>query len=280
MSAGLIRGVLAALLALAWCANQGRAQEFRVYTRILEGGGAKGKAEQVGQSTALFHAGKVYDRVDSGHEMTIFEPAHQRFVLIDSGRRVSTIVTFNDIQSKLYRAEQAGEKKLAELESSADARDLAKAECLRFILHPEFATEFDSPSDVLKMQNPFLEYTVKCAEAPVPDVVKAYLHYADWAAKLNFVVDSKSLPPATRILVNDEIRTRQRLPQTVTLQGRQQLKKLHRIAEHQYRWKLEKGDREAIRYWEDFLSHPTSLRQVPFERYPALFGDETSRASR
>ena len=69
------------LIALGICsaANVTRAQEIRLYTTIRD----PARDQVLVRSLMLFHAGKVYDYIDSANEVTMFEPVHRRFTILN-----------------------------------------------------------------------------------------------------------------------------------------------------------------------------------------------------
>src|SRR5262245_9932777 len=139
---------LAGIALFFCCAAVAQAQDFRVYTRIfdarvLEGGKGKEAAPQLlGRSTSLFHAGKVYDYLDSGHQMTIFEPAHERFVIVDDPRRQMTMISFEEIENVLYQAVKSAEKKIADLYGEDAPAAKKQADLLKFYLAPRFKEKY------------------------------------------------------------------------------------------------------------------------------------------
>ncbi|MGH7199902.1 MAG: hypothetical protein ACREJB_04815, partial [Planctomycetaceae bacterium] len=54
------------------------AQEFRIYTRVYDASTTGEEPAVVTRSLSLFHAGKVYDYIDTLGEVTVFEPAQDR----------------------------------------------------------------------------------------------------------------------------------------------------------------------------------------------------------
>ena len=77
------------------------AQQFRVYTEVSippqnpEPGKMQG--EVVARSLTIFHAGRVFDWLKTAGEVTIFEPAHQRFVIFNGRKLIKTTIDFKEI---------------------------------------------------------------------------------------------------------------------------------------------------------------------------------------
>jgi hypothetical protein len=259
---------LAGIVLLLACAAGAPAQDFRVYTQIFDVRATEAAAQKngrprlVGRSTSLFHAGKVYDLVDSVNQMTIFEPAQQRFVIVDGPRRVLTEISFDDIENRLFQAGKSAEQHVAELDgqNTADAKRLAGQ--LRFQLAPHFDEEFDDKKILLKLNSRFLAYEVKCAPQRSPEVIESYLNYADWAARLNFLVNDHAMLPAPRLALNAVLRRRQLLPVEVTLRTSHQ-DGLHLRAVHRFDWKPDDDDRKTITDWEKLMAARNMQRVSP-----------------
>ncbi|MFN0050725.1 MAG: hypothetical protein ACKV0T_00950 [Planctomycetales bacterium] len=278
-----LRGTLGTLLLLAG-SGWAPAQDFKVQTRIFDARSSSAtekkdrRATPVGRSTALFHAGKVYDSLDAGNQLTIFEPAQKRFVLLDGSRRIATYVTFDELETLLYQAEKRAEEQLLKLKGTARSSDAQLASHLKFQLQPVFQESFDDAKQQLKLSGAALNYTVRCAPADPVEVVDIYLNYADWAKKLDYLVNAQAPLPAPRLKVNDALRERKRLPVEVQLTTHQ-AGGLRLTAEHNFTWTLDQHDRKTIRHWEDLL-HSKSVKPVSREEFftrPALVSARDKR---
>ncbi|HTI52574.1 MAG TPA: hypothetical protein VL475_16535 [Planctomycetaceae bacterium] len=256
MIAQTLRGSIFAVLVLS--AMPAPAQDCSVETRVFDGR-AKA-AEKAGQapipitfSKVLFHAGKAYDCLASGNQVTIFEPAQQRFVVVDAARRTRTKIPLDEIKGVLDVAQQRAEQKLTAERNVADRRE---NQLTAFQIHPKFAEHFDAPHKRLALTSRLLSYSVKCAPTDHPELLKAYLDYADWAARLNFVVYPNAQFPNPRLELNDALRRHKLAPIEVTLT-------VHRengeclTAQHRFNWTLDVNDRAQIREWEKNLQDPS-----------------------
>jgi hypothetical protein len=259
---------LAGLVLLLVCAHAAPAQDFSVYSRIWDARTppAPQKAGKLlGRSTSLFHAGKGYDRLDSGNQMTIFEPAQERFVIIDESRKLTTVITFEHIENCLFEATKKTEQHIAELKPQPDPKAQSLAALLRFQLNPQFNTTFDAKQNRLNLSSQFLSYDVKCSRHDSENAIAAYLDYADWAARLNYLLNDKALLPGPRLALDDMLRDRQLLPVEVTLHTRND-DGLHLRAEHRFTWDLDSADMKKIVYWDKLLAS-RSLKEVPPARF-------------
>ena len=101
-----MRSLLTGLVSLVLLSALGlplAAQEFRVYTRIFNeraDAAARKAGKQpspVSRTTTVFHAGKVYDFIDAGERMTVYESAQERFLIFDGARQLRTEIKTSEI---------------------------------------------------------------------------------------------------------------------------------------------------------------------------------------
>lgn len=260
--------LLACFASVAFLELHASAQEFRVYTRIFDirsesaPGASRKSNEPVSRTITLFHAGKVYDYILAGDRMTIFEPAHDRFLILDGARQLRTEVTTAEIRTVIKTAEHKAQEYI---DANQRKQDAAKIRMLEFQLGPDFAESVDETGSGLRLTGTGATYSVRCEVNQTEDRIKAYLDYADWAARLNFVVHPHAPLPAPRLALDESLRRRSWLPVEVTLQSRQKGGP-HLRAEHRYDWKLNADDRKMISRWENELAHP-ELKEVSFDTY-------------
>lgn len=259
------RFVCALLAFLVVATGEAKAQDFSIHTKIYDVRVPE-KPILVGQSVTLFHAGKVYDCLDSGSRLTVFEPGQERFVIIDSSRRVAAHLALNDLQNILYQEEKRLEDELARRKADKDRWDVQLAD---FQIHPQFQSRLDSGKKVLELSSRVMSYQVKWDKSNPVELGAAYIDYADWAARLNYIMIPQAAFPAPRLQLNEALRGQQLLPVEVRW-------KLNRPdgtqlrAEHQYNWKLDQHDRNRILAWEKLL-HDPGIRVVKLEQvlFPA-----------
>jgi hypothetical protein len=273
---------LAGIALLLYCAAVAPAQDFCVSTRIYDAresdGAGKGKnaapSKLLGRSTSLFHAGKVYDYGDSGRQMTVFEPAHERFVIIDESRRQLIVVPFEYIENRLFRASSKTKQKIEELrrQGTADAKKLA--DLLEFELSPKFTEKYDARNRRLTMSSPFLSYDVECATHDSAELLQGYLNYTYWAQRMNYLLNARAIFPGPRLELNAALRRRTVLPTKVTLHTRQR-DGLHLRAEHQFHWNLDATDRNQITHWEKLMTAGDMKEVSPEDAFEPDAGDKT-----
>ena len=135
LSAGLLSG------------NHLHAQDYRVFTRIYDlsqSSDAK-KAPIIVRSITLFHAGKAYDFLPSLGEVSIFDPAHDQFIILNTEREIATTVHFDQIKHHLKSAQQVIRERLQSLQQKSAQNQLnaqAAIENLKFQLAPNFEESY------------------------------------------------------------------------------------------------------------------------------------------
>lgn len=238
----------------------GHAQELRCYTSTKDLSRGPDQPVEIARNLTLFHANKVYDYIDSAslREVTIYEPAHKSFVVLQLSAGAAARISQDQVRHFLNLAKQGVEQDLANPQPATPQQAL---ELLQFQLEPEFETRVDD-SKRLRLTSPRFRYEVKTLQPPQPAVAGAYLRYADAIAELNAVLHP-SLLPGPRIQLNDELRSRDLLPQSV-----RRIVEFDRVidlrADHEWKWRLDEVDRQYITCWESELNK-NNLRWLEFK---------------
>lgn len=261
------------------------AQDFRVYTLMYDdrpesepGTGVRERTEPIGRCLSLFHAGRVYDYIPELGEFTLFEPQQQRYVLINRSRMLATRVTFEDIKSQLHRARHEGENYLARIPKGDDLVLTRKLAATKFQLQPDFQESFDSSRLLLNLNGEPLQYDVVCCRAELPEAPGAFYQYADWTARLNYLLHPQTLYPAPRLALNETLRGKSLLPLEVRLNSKIGTGARLR-AVHQFQWKLDTQERRLITECESLLKNP-NLRQVTLEEFHQRLTSDSGRPRR
>ena len=272
---------LAAVLAGFFTASAA-AQEFRIYTRVmLENpagtASASSKPQVIARSLTLFHAGKVYDYIDSVGEVIVFEPGQRRFLILNVNREAATSVNFDELHNLLKVARNGTEAKIEQLEEEADEKSRTAAAQLRFQLAPDFEESWDAGSRRLTMSGRFLRYSALCAVEESPqEVVDTWLRYADAMARLNYVLHPGALFPEARLAVNASLAKRRKLPVEVELMTNADTN-IHLRARHEIHWELDAKDRNQIQSWETLVNARTP-KLLSFKDYQrAVLGVQEAR---
>lgn len=262
------------LLAAASLSESAAAQDFKVVTRVWQRGAANGGWNEVGQSVTLFHAGKVYDYMPQISEIVVHEPTESQFVILNvNGSERATTLQFAELQQflKVARAETE-----SHLRSLADGRESTarRRQALLFQLDPRFQESFDPGRKTLTLVSPLLRYEVETAKVDRPQIVRQYLQFADWAARLNYVLHSRSLYPSARLEVNRSLGERELIPTEVRLFLDGDVP-LHLKAEHKFEWELGSIDKSQIRRCEKART-AEATRWVNFRDYQRTLNAETA----
>ena len=251
----------------AGLADIASAQDLRVYTRVYINPGKQRSeaATPALRSNTLFHAGKAYDLLDTFGEITIFEPAHERFTIINSSRMLITELSFTEIENALHHTYTRAERSLDP--GNPDALPLQEPvrKAIEFQLHPKFQVSSEQEGKRWKFEAPSLSYQISTVQSPDPTITEAYYRYADWTARLNFVLHPLPNLPNARIEVNRQLAARDVLPVTVTMESRAG-KAMTARAEHSFEWKLGMEDRKQLKYWDELLNNP-SYKRLTFSEF-------------
>jgi hypothetical protein len=281
----VVLGALAALAALVLTTSGTTllAQDFSVSTRLSQRSGpsdpepqaTSGGWEPIGYSVTYFHAGKVYDRLEQVGEVVILEPADSRFVILSfNGNQMATTLEFSQLLQYLKVARTQTETHVARLTRN-DTQSVQRRQALTFQLSPQFVQSFDPASDRLTMSSPLLRYEVETVATDRPGVVQQYLQYADWTARLNYVLHSKALYPDVRVAVNDALAAQDRLPCEIRLLLDGDVPVQLR-SQHRFEWSLGSVGHAIIRECETARTN-SATRWVEFSKYQEALAAETSR---
>ena len=259
-----IRAALALSVAAVLSLHSARAQDMSVYTTVspVESNGVK--PQVIARSLTLFHAGKVYDYMEDLGEVVIFEPVNNRFVIFN-GNYVATRVDHSELQQFLKVAQFESENYLQELTISRDGASRSVAALLEFQLQPAFDEQYDPTLNRLSLAAGPMRYDVQTARIEQAALLEQYLNYADWAARLNFVLHPQSAYPAPRLALNASLREKGLLPVTVRLETKAAARSSLR-ADHKFQWELQSSDKFHINKWERLLESD-QLRWVSFRDY-------------
>jgi len=255
------RPLVAALLACAAgiTCREAAAQEFRVFTTVND---LAGSADPI-RAVTLFHAGKVYDHLDVGGEVIIYEPTKDQFRILNPARQLMTTAAFDEIQKGLKIAREETAREADRLDRIGDPESARAAALLRFQLDPRFEESFDEETGLLVLEGGPIRYEVQTVDPQRPGVAEAYLDCADWVCRLNYLLHPGPILPAPRVAVNQALRARGRLPESVELKVQIE-PSIHRRAQHTTHFDLNSQDRSSIHQWETQLK---TVREVPLLKY-------------
>ena len=239
------------------------AQDFHVDTNVEAI--TPRETKQMSQSVTLFHAGKTYDFIQDMGELVVFDPAHDQFTLLNTQQRRATHVHIDEIN----RMEQMGRQALAAhvktLRASGKPEAQELVDALLFQFHPQFQQKIiqTDRGPLIDLNSNYFHYQVLGATPPTPAHGTAYLNYADWIIRLNYVLNPGKTLPEQRIKLDAALRQAQLIPVEVTFGDPNSLQVR---ARHRIYWDLSDRDRELIRQWDSFLMR-SDLKQVSFQDY-------------
>ncbi len=235
------------------------AQDIHVYTAVFDQQAPQ--SQPIARSLSLFHGGKTYDFIQELGEVIIFEPAMKRFTLLNTRQMKATTVLCEELNGQLKVARAAMEENLAKFTREKNPQLFDQ---LKFQLNPQFEEQKEKEGS-LTLQSDSMQYKVKYAPLDSAEKTDAYLNYADWTCRLNYVLDPGKLYPEPRLAVNAALRKLQAVPTEVELiadvQGR-----IHLRAEHTIHLNLDEKDRELIHQWEQLLAGK-DLKRVTVHEY-------------
>ncbi|HET6325088.1 MAG TPA: hypothetical protein VFG04_10335 [Planctomycetaceae bacterium] len=251
------------------------AQDFHVETTLFAVG--RSEPKELMRSITLFHAGKTYDFIPDLGELIIFDPSHGQFALISTRQRKLTEVHIDEINRMLGIARQTLNDRLQRIQADPKA-DQNVVEQILFQFNPQFDKQViqTSSGPEVDLRSKFFNYQVLGATTPTPTHVFAYLNYADWICRLNYVLNPGGILPDQRLALDAALREANLVPIQVnfnfTSGEAPSIKAMHRIY-----WELNDRDRELVRQW-DSLQTQGSLKRVTFLDYQrALVASQPAR---
>lgn len=241
------------------------AQDFRVVTSVSQRTAGDSRWENVGHSVTLFHAGKVYDYMESVGEVVILEPTQNQFLILSvKGNNLATSLQFPELQRYLTVARNDTQVHIQQL-ADGGAGSVRRREALMFQLNPEFDESFDPATKTLTLMSPLLRYEIETETTDRRVVAQQYLQYADWTARMNYILHSGALFPDVRLAVNQSLLKRERIPTQVRLLLEGDVP-MHLKADHKFEWTLGSIDHAIIRQCEKACTSDET-RWVNFREY-------------
>lgn len=242
------------------------AQGLRISTQVFDLD-KKAPAEQmVSSSLTLCHNGRMYDYVDAADEVVIFDPVERKFTILNNARGLTTTLTFDEIRHKMDSIEPRTTAYIEELKAQGGPSAIRMADSIEFQMKPQFEQSFDATTQTLVLSSPVLTYRVQTNKWNEADQVERYLIYADWTARLNFILHPGSLLPGPRLALNEALRNlKDRMPTSVELDLRPGDTR-HLRASHKLTRSLSEDDHRRIAKWDNDLKSK-GIRSVPFLSY-------------
>jgi hypothetical protein len=239
------------------------AQDFHVDTTVEAV--TRRETQEMSRSVTLFHAGKTYDFIQDLAELVVFDPSHDRFTLLNTRQPRATQVHVDEINRMLQIGRQALLDHVKTLRASGKPDSPDMIDAILFQFNPQFDESISQTNrgPLLDLRSKYFHYQVLGASPPTPAHGEAYLNYADWIIRLNYVLNPGKTLPEQRIKLDAALRRAQLIPVEVTFGDTNsvQVRARHRIY-----WDLNERDRELIRQWDGLLMRP-DLKRVSFQDY-------------
>jgi hypothetical protein len=256
---------ICATLLFGLATNQAaRGEDFRIETRVYEGT----KAEPLNSTTTLFLAGIVYDFPATPlgpWEITVFDPARGRFTLLDTKRKMRTDLQMTSIEEVV--------------EAQRERASRGDSPFLKFLAHPEFEETYDEQTGELELESAFMTYTLTTETADSAEAMRQYSDFADGFTKLSPVLEAAAPPPFARLVVNQALRERGRIPDRVAMSARPDgtvgsKQEFLLRSEHDIKWKLQAADIARI---EEVKNNIALFELVSFEEFRTREVEKSAR---
>ena len=249
-------GLLATALVLAsfdqvtGLADTACGAEFRIQNKVYLD---DEKRPQSGSLT-IFSDNLVYDILDGEGEITLFDRAHGRFVLLDPAHRLRTEISV----ARLHQA-------MAEIQAWASTQP---DPFLRFLAVPKFDLQTVTAAGEMEFASPWATYQVTPLDPAHSDIARAYQDFSNGYCQLNTLINPGARPPFARMIVNDALGQRKLIPREVklTIQPKQGPTATRTIirSQHQFTPRLSEADRQQIVRVEQLV---TSFTPVLLDEY-------------
>jgi hypothetical protein len=232
------------------------AQDFRVDTDVFVGE----EKEPIAETQTIFSGGRVYDfLLGNAPEITIFDPGHGRFTLLDPGRKLQCTIANQELLEYVLELNKAAiAQKVPLFVAAADPQ---------FEVKSEATGEGQAAWTKVTLESKLITYTATGKEPAQATTADSFKQFADWYARLNAVRGGGGLPPGARLALNRELAERRLLPDEivrVTNQPGLRGKKLEVRSRHLFNWILSVADRQKI---EQAGDHLANFQAVSFSEY-------------
>jgi hypothetical protein len=193
------RAAFSAILVLRAACSLAADDGFRVENRVYLGD----QKDPSSRSTTIFQDRSVYDYLEKPGEIVVFEKPGERFVLLDTNRRV--------------RAELSAQRVVSFTEQIQRYAGAQKDPMLNFFANPVFEEHCDKGSGLLTFNSTWVTYRLKTVPAPTASIAQRYREFCDWYARLGPILDPAARPPFARMRVNAVLEEKGLIPTEVNL---------------------------------------------------------------
>ncbi len=192
-------------------------------------------------SVTIFSDDMVYDILDGEGEITIFDRARGRLVLLDPAHHLRTEISV----AKLHQA-------MEQLQAWAYSQpDRAQPDpFLRFLAAPKFDRQGVTAAGEMEFASPWATYQVMPQDPVNGEIARAYQDFSNEYCQLNTLINPGARPPFARMIVNDALGQRKLIPREVKLTIRPKegltAKRTTIRSRHQFTPRLSDADRRQI----------------------------------
>lgn len=236
------------------------ADDFRIENQVFVGRSSEPQAA----STTIFQNGIVYDYLQEPSEVTVFDPDHGRFILLNEAKRIRTEVGTDEVAAFVARLQQW-----------ARGHDDAY---MQFLADPEFETSSDDSDEAVVFSSQWMTYRLHFDRIGVsPAVVQQYRRFSDAYAQLNTLLNPGARLPFARIYVNRAVEAEGKLPREVKLvitpggtpfsPQRTTIRSEHRFIDQ-----LVESDRQRLAQTREYMAMFQPVRFAEYQK--ALRGDD------
>ncbi len=251
-------------------------QDFHVETTLYDL--TRAQPRELMRSVTLFHASRTYDFIQEVGELIVFEPAHNRFLLLNTRQNRVAVAHIDEIKHMLQIARKGLSDHLDQLKNSDKPGTRDVMEQIAFQFDPSFDETLKQREQGprLELKSKFFQYDVQCATPPTPQHGAVYLNYADWICRLNYVLAPGAILPDQRVKLDDALRKANLIPVEVNFAGGVG-EPIRVRAMHRMYWALNDKDRELLHQWDTHLAR-RDLKKMSFKEYQqSLLMSQASR---
>ena len=242
-------GLLVAILFLCG-ANDNWALDFRIENRVF----VEGEKEPQSRSLTLFQDGMVYDFMSDPSEVTIFDKAAGRFVLLNMAKQEQTELTIAEIDAFIEKLKRLADKQ--------------KDPLSKFFADPKFEERFDAASGELSLTSPWVTYRIITEAAKDPAISAQYRDFSDGYSRLNAMLNPGSRPPQARLQVNEALARHEVIARevnlTMTSMKNDTLQKTVLRSEHDFAANLTPSDLDQI---QNAREARDKFKMVSYDKY-------------
>jgi hypothetical protein len=226
------------------------AEDFRLENRVY----LEGKKEPESRTVTLFHGGMVYDFLSDPGEVTIFDKATGRFILLNMANREQTELTVAELKAFTEKLKQSAGKQ--------------KDPVYKFFADPKFEERFDSLNEELTFTSPTVTYAIKTKAVKNATICGQYREFSDGYSQLNAMLNPGSRPPQARLQINEALSRRGILPEevklTITSMKDNSPQKTVLRSEHEFKPGLTESDLDRIKQVGEARG---KFKAISFDKY-------------